>query len=277
MKKTVLLGMICLCALASCSKDEPDLPKLNKLTRVICYQNGEQQPAYTVVVNYKSDGGIATIQYNGETRQFIYVGNTITVSGPTDPVSEEYTINNTIVASKKVSRKNPYAANVIYVSDEYTYNYSKANQTSTDWVTRWPLADGSGYDTRTYRSAENYNWADGNITRFTEDKKEIAYTYGALARPVNFPLRVINTFRPVAFESIHPMNLSYGTQNKLLPERAYWYNIPETSVICAEYEFKYTFTSEYVTGMTVTEKNHIVDGGGDNTYEYVFEYNYVID
>lgn len=274
MKRYLFVLIICLCGFASCSKSDHEVPKLNKLTRVICYKNGEQNLHFTVNINYKSDGQIATVQYNDEKQQYIYVGNTITVSG-TDPVSVEYGVRNNLVVSKSVSRKNPYSSSVVYVSDEYTYNYNKASQVSNDWVTRWPLDNGTEYETRTYRSAQTFQWESGNMVRYTEDKKEMAYEYDALMRPENFPFRVINTFSPVDFDIIHPVNLFYGTQNRLLPRKAYWYNIPETSVVCAEYLFNYSFTSEYVTGMIIEEKNYINEEVGNNTYEYVLEYNFI--
>ena len=41
-------------------------------------------------------------------------------------------------------------------------------------------------------------------------QKEITYEYNSQLRPENFPFRVVNSFQPVGFDVISPLNLLYG-------------------------------------------------------------------
>lgn len=97
--------------------------------------------------------------------------------------------------------------------------------------------------------------------------------------PENFPFRVVNSFQPVGFDVISPLNLLYGKMNQNLPTRAYWYNVSDATDICAEYTFRYTLTGDYITGMTIEEKINPVNGATaeNNTYEYEFIYNFVVE
>lgn len=110
-------------------------------------------------------------------------------------------------------------------------------------------------------------------------QKEITYEYNSQLRPENFPFRVVNSFQPVGFDVISPLNLLYGKMNQNLPTRAYWYNVSEAADICAEYTFHYTLTGDYITGMTIEEKINPVNGATaeNNTYEYAFVYNFVVE
>lgn len=88
-----------------------------------------------------------------------------------------------------------------------------------------------------------------------------------------------NSFQPVGFDVISPLNLLYGKMNQNLPTRAYWYNVSDATDICAEYTFRYTLTGDYITGMTIEEKINPVNGATaeNNTYEYEFIYNFVVE
>lgn len=110
-------------------------------------------------------------------------------------------------------------------------------------------------------------------------QKEITYEYNSQLRPENFPFRVVNSFQPVGFDVISPLNLLYGKMNQNLPTRAYWYNVSDATDICAEYTFRYTLTGDYITGMTIEEKINPVNGATaeNNTYEYEFIYNFVVE
>lgn len=280
MKKHLFFVAAGLMALISCGDDDkPEVAKLDKLTKVTCYLNNSQTPLYTVEINYRDDGEIANMQKNQEDRlQFIYVGNTLTV-GNAGPETVEYTLKGHAITQEKVSVENSYANNEIYVSDEYLYKYQGGNLYTADWTTRWPKKDGGGYETRSYTgvNAFVYTWERGNVTRLTQDKKEMVYEYGSQQRPQNFPLRVIASFDPTVFGAFTPVNLLFGNQIKNLPKRAYWYMVPETSVLYAEYEYTYdTIIGDYITAMTIEETNHTPSGDIRNTYTYKFEYDYKV-
>lgn len=281
MKKYLFLVATSLMALASCGDDDSKttVAKLDKLTQVTCYLNDNATPLYRVEINYRDDGEIANMQVNNEDKlQFIYVGNTLTV-GNSGPQTVEYSLSGHAITKEKVSKENPYANNEIYVSDEYSYKYKGANLYTADWTTRWPKNDGSGYETRSYTdvNAVTYAWENGNVTRFSQDKKEMVYEYTEQVRPQNFPLRVIDSFAPTGFEVFTPINLLFGNQNKNLPKRSYWYVIPATSDPSAEYEYTYdTIIGDYITAMTIEETCHTPSGEIRNTYKYTFEYNYKV-
>ena len=98
------------------------------------------------------------------------------------------------------------------------------------------------------------------------DSREMRYEYSVAEAPKNFPLRVIGSFSPVGFESVTPLNLLYGIQNRNLPIRVY------QSEVKAEYKYTYTTVGDYITGMTIDEN----DGGTASSYKYTFEYNFAV-
>lgn len=276
MNKYIYVMMISLITLVSCSKDDPEVPASNKLTKVSCTKNGV--PLYSIDINYNEvDGNPSSYVFDQKGKQqLIYVGNTITMNQE-DNSTVTYTLQSGRIIRKEISRVNPYVAHETYTSDEFGYDYNKSNLQKTDWLIRWPKQESGGYDTRLY--AHYFNWENGNIVRFTEDKKEMVYTYGSedeVLRPLNFPFRVLSTFEPVGFELIDPINLFFGNLGSLLPTKAYWYNVPETTVTCAEYSFAYTFLGEYINTMTIEEKNYMINMAGYNTYRFTFEYNYKV-
>lgn len=127
---------------------------------------------------------------------------------------------------------------------------------------------------------DRYSWENGNAVHYAYlPQKEITYEYNSQLRPENFPFRVVNSFQPVGFDVISPLNLLYGKMNQNLPTRAYWYNVSDATDICAEYTFRYTLTGDYITGMTIEEKINPVNGATaeNNTYEYEFIYNFVVE
>jgi len=271
MKKYILFLAIGLIVLNACKSDDHKPPVQNKLTRITCYEGDMATPAYTVNISYSMDGRISS--YTSDKigkREFVFVGNSLTITG--DP-RKDYTLKGDNIIQEKILSKNQQASNEEYISNEYEYRYGKNNLEIINWLTRWPSTGGSGYDTRQYTLY--LDWEKGNIYRFREDKKEMIYEYSDILQPQNFPFRVINTFRPVGFEIIDPVNLMYGNLNRNLPTRAYWYNVPETSTICAEYEFNYNFLSDYLSEMTINVKNNLVNEEDNyRQYKYTFEYNY---
>lgn len=142
------------------------------------------------------------------------------------------------------------------------------------------MKDGSGYQVRELGEVDRYSWENGNAVHYAYlPQKEITYEYNSQLRPENFPFRVVNSFQPVGFDVISPLNLLYGKMNQNLPTRAYWYKVSDATDICAEYTFRYTLTGDYITGMTIEEKINPVNGATaeNNTYEYEFIYNFVVE
>lgn len=139
-----------------------------------------------------------------------------------------------------------------------------------------PLVEefGTGYEERSYPEYEKYTWENGNVVLYAQslDSREMRYEYSVAEAPKNFPLRVIGSFSPVGFESVTPLNLLYGIQNRNLPIRAYTYTIPNQSEVKAEYKYTYTTVGDYITGMTIDEN----DGGTASSYKYTFEYNFAV-
>lgn len=276
MKKYLLLVLTALCGLASCGNDDkPYVKPLNKLTKVTCTEKETGRTVFSAEITYLNDGKVTDIQMNtGEKLQFIYVGSTMTVSSSQSLEQVEYALSGNAVTSKKVSKVNEYASHVKYVSDAYTYHYTGSNMTYADWMVRWPNPDGLTYQEQSYPRDQVFSWANGNVSSFTKDKKVIEYTYGGRVRPVNMPFRVVDTFSPVGFEVFSPVNLMMGGMNREMPEKAYWYTIPDTSAPGAEYTFQYTTFGDYLLSMTIEEVKHEPSGNVTTTYHYAFEYNY---
>lgn len=283
MKKYLFLLLIGAASLAACGDDDdPVVPELNKLTKVSCYKDGGLSPLFTVEVNYASDGKISNMRFSGdkEWRLFSSDNKYLMIDISTGDELEEYILSGNVITAKEVSKKNSYASNEVYVSDEYKYSYSGTNLALTSWTARWPKESGTGYEVRNYPEYEKYRWENGNVVLYaqSQDSREMRYEYSATENPKNFPLRVIGSFSPVGFEAVSPLNLLYGAQNRNLPVRAYTYTVPNQSTVNAEYKYTYTTVGNYITAMTIEEYNHLADGdeGGMNTYKYAFEYNYEI-
>lgn len=265
-------------------------PELNKLTSVTCTKNGNA--FFNANITYDQDKQINRIILNTEGNQFtdnyIIVDKTISVSGvkmidgsPTNPfVHTVYTLSGNMIAAKEEKSENKYMSNAVYTAVENRYTYSSNWLKSVSQIIQWPNEDGSGYQIRELGEVDRYSWENGNAVHYAYlPQKEITYEYNSQLRPENFPFRVVNSFQPVGFDVISPLNLLYGKMNQNLPTRAYWYNVSDATDICAEYTFRYTLTGDYITGMTIEEKINPVNGATaeNNTYEYEFIYNFVVE
>lgn len=246
----------------------------------------------TRISTYDQDKQINRIILNTEGNQFtdnyIIVDKTISVSGvkmidgsPTNPfVHTVYTLSGNMIAAKEEKSENKYMSNAVYTAVENRYTYSSNWLKSVSQIIQWPNEDGSGYQIRELGEVDRYSWENGNAVHYAYlPQKEITYEYNSQLRPENFPFRVVNSFQPVGFDVISPLNLLYGKMNQNLPTRAYWYNVSDATDICAEYTFRYTLTGDYITGMTIEEKINPVNGATaeNNTYEYEFIYNFVVE
>lgn len=290
MKKFLSMLLIAV-GLVSCGDDDkPYVPELNKLTNVTCTKNGNT--FFDADITYDQDKQINRIVLNmggnQYTDNYIIVDKTISVSGVkmdngslTNPfVHTVYKLSGNIIATKEEKSENKYMSNAVYTATESSYTYSSNWLKSVSQLIWWPNENGSGYQTRELGEVDRYSWENGNIVHYAYlPQKEITYEYDSQLRPDNFPFRVVNSFQPVGFDMISPINLMYGKMNLNLPTRAYWYYVSEATDICAEYTFHYTLTGGYITGMTVEEKINPVNGATaeNNTYEYTFIYNFVVE
>ena len=285
MKKYLFaLLAVAILGFSSCSDDEkPEMPKLNRLTSVTCKKNGGT--FFSADITYDQSGHINRIITDKYTDNYIYVGNTISVNGvQTDGsastgnsfVHTVFKLDGDVISQREEKAENKNMNNEVYTSELSTYNYSRWQWGATSQVIQWPKTTGTGYDSRNLGEVNSFTWENGNVVRFLlRPQQEMTYEYTAELRPENFPFRVINTFIPVIFETLSPINFSFGNMNRNLVKRGYWYNLTDPTLICAEYTFDYIYTSEYITGMTVKEKINAVNGAKaeENTYEYAFLYN----
>lgn len=274
MKKFLFLLLIATTTLVSCGDDDkPVIPQLNKLTKITCYVDDNEIPDSELTIYYTTDGKIQGTLLNGKKNLFIYSNNTLTISDNSFETTE-FTLSGNTITKAKYSKENKYVNNEIYVSDEYTYRYSGSNLSYIDWKYQRPKQDGTGYDSGEYREDDIFKWEGGNISQYTKDKSGMGYEYSATKRPVNFPLRLSCSFTPVGLDVVSPINLMFGNLGKNLPERAYLYQIPETSNVLAEYTYNYVTDGDYVKGMIVEEKKNTAEGLINKVYKYSFEYGF---
>lgn len=291
MKKFLSMLLVAV-GLVSCGDDDkPYIPELNKLTSVTCTKNGNG--FFNADITYDQDKQINRIILTTEGNQFtdnyIIVDKTISVSGvkmvdgsPTNPfVHTVYTLSGNMIAAKEEKAENEYINNAVYTQTESSYTYSSNWLKSVSKVIRHANKDGS-YREIFVGEVDRYSWENGNVVYYAElPHKEITYEYDSQLRPANFPLRVVNSFQPVGFDMVSPINFMYGKMNQNLPTRAYWYYISGAADIRAEYTFRYTLTGDYITGMTIEENIkpdlETGDPAENNTYEYAFVYNFVAE
>lgn len=254
-------------AFTSCSKDDPVVPELDKLTKVTCYKNNITVPYFSADIVYKNTS-IDRIIYSDENERATYIyrysGATATVdridaSGILTPC-REYTLS-----GGKISREEYLAmnGNETYATDIFTYRSNGVVSYTKRWATE------SGYDERSTDKAYEIIWKNRNITKISQFKTDvdIVYEYGLDLQLSNFTLRPQLELNPANFDFISPMNLYYMNNNRNLPVRAYSYTIPDVNNHLAEYTFSYKKTGDYITSMTV------VDELTGDIYRYSFEYN----
>lgn len=287
MKKYVFLLFAGIVGLASCGDDEvvkPLTPELNKLTSVVCYKNEAGTPEFAANITYTNEGKLYKIEETGRySSQFTYDGNTLSATnfilnsaGLSMPDRTVYSLSDGVIVKKEEWVQSDIA-NEMYVNNMYQYGYDRYKMYTINWTARWPKADGTGYEEREYKDAYHFDWLDDNVVRYIyAPQKEMVYEYSNQLHPANFPLRVINTTRPVGLDICNPVNLMMGSMGQFLPTRAYWYNVPEVNTKCAEYTFNYSGTAQYINTMTITENIYAASGSPaeTNVYKYTFEYNY---
>ena len=131
---------------------------------------------------------------------------------PTNPfVHTVYTLSGNMIAAKEEKSENKYMSNAVYTAVENRYTYSSNWLKSVSQIIQWPNEDGSGYQIRELGEVDRYSWENGNAVHYAYlPQKEITYEYNSQLRPENFPFRVVNSFQPVGFDVISPLNLLYG-------------------------------------------------------------------
>lgn len=275
MKKYLFLLLIGMVGLTACGDDDdPNIPELNKLTKISCYKDGATTPLFVTDITYTTEGKISNMNFSGDRKLlFIYSDGKFTVtdlgSGTT---TAEYALSGNVITGMKRQKVNELVSNEVYVSDEYVYRYSGSNLSMTSWKTRWPKEVGTGYEERDYPEYEKYTWENKNVVLYAKslDDREMRYEYSVEETPKNFPLRTVGSFSPVGFDPVSPLNTMYGNRNRNLMARAYTYQIPNQKDVKSEYIYTYKRVGDYITGMTIEEKTE----SASSTYDYVFEYNY---
>lgn len=289
MKKILCLFFAAI-ALTSCGDDDkPYVPPLNKLTQVSCSVNGAS--SYVVDINYDQEGNISQIaaNYDGKkyTDSYVYINNTIAVTG--NKIDDEgntstflhtlYSLNKNIISTMTEKQINKYMNNEVYDASVCNYSYRNSFLATISQTVQWPKETGKGYEKRGPSDIASFTWQNYDNTLFAAlPRQEMKLEYDAKATPSNFPIRILN-YKPVTFETVSPINFLYGAISRDLPAKAYWYDLSDPSTLCAVYEFRYTFTGEYITGMTVKEVVNAVNNQtpATNTYDFSFVYNYQVN
>lgn len=286
--------------LISCSRDNKELPKLNKLTNVSCTKNGQNY--FSADISYENATGnisriVLDLQRENETVKYndnyIYTGNTISVVGMKSNNSSGnsfihtvYTIDGDVISQEEDKMENPYKDYEVYTSAWITNSYLRYQiQNISSTIQSYNIKT-SQYEKTELGVLCQYSWENDNVSRFRFNLKEVAYEYSTQMRPETFPFRVLETISSEslslqpeeAYRIVSPINFLYSSMNKNLVQRAYWYKLTEPGTVCGEYTFAYTVVGEYVTGMTIREKINAGNGiaAQDNTYEYSFTYNFLL-
>lgn len=286
--------------LISCSRDNKELPKLNKLTNVSCTKNGQNY--FSADISYENATGnisriVLDLQRENETVKYndnyIYAGNTISVVGTKSNNSSGnsfihtvYTIDGDVISQEEDKMENPYKDYEVYTSAWITNTYLRYQiQNISSTIQSYNIKT-SQYEKTELGVLCQYSWENDNVSRFRFNLKEMAYEYSTQMRPETFPFRVLETISSEslslqpeeAYRIVSPINFLYSSMNKNLVQRAYWYKLTEPGTLCGEYTFTYTVVGEYVTGMTIREKINAGNGiaAQDNTYEYNFTYNFLL-
>lgn len=286
--------------LISCSRDNKELPKLNKLTNVSCTKNGQNY--FSADISYENATGnisriVLDLQRENETVKYndnyIYAGNTISVVGTKSNNSSGnsfihtvYTIDGDVISQEEDKMENPYKDYEVYTSAWITNSYLRYQiQNISSTIQSYNIKT-SQYEKTELGVLCQYSWENDNVSRFRFNLKEVAYEYSTQMRPETFPFRVLETISSEslslqpeeAYRIVSPINFLYSSMNKNLVQRAYWYKLTEPGTVCGEYTFAYTVVGEYVTGMTIREKINAGNGiaAQDNTYEYSFTYNFLL-
>ena len=151
---------------------------------------------------------------------------------PTNPfVHTVYTLSGNMIAAKEEKSENKYMSNAVYTAVENRYTYSSNWLKSVSQIIQWPNEDGSGYQVRELGEVDRYSWEMECGALCLSATERDTYEYNSQLRPENFPFRVVNSFQPVGFDVISPLNLLYGKMNQNLPTRAYWYNVSDATDI----------------------------------------------
>jgi len=293
MKKYISLFFALWVALTSCGKDDDDkkqeIPQLNKLTKVTCIKSNSPSsvPEFVLTVTYNQDRQIAKITHDGKDTDIFTYNNTSQLivnsfasensASPTLAKKMNYLLSGGGIVKSEEHLHNTYKSDEEYLANIYSFSYNRNNLAGCSWdEANWPKEDGSGYENRKIMETGSYTWENNNMVLYKKGTKEMAFTYKSELQSETFPLHFVNTFHPIAVNTVSPLNFYFGNRNRNLVETISIYELPDVSNLHAKYAFSYNTTGEYVTGMTVTEE--IFPAGEQtattNTYSYSFEYNY---
>lgn len=289
--KKILCLLFAMAGFLSCSDDDkPVIPELNKLTKVTCTKNGTA--FFSADIAYDQKGQLNRIILNKGAAQytdnFIIVDNRISVNGTKVEASTVYpsfihtvyTLDGGKISQKEEMAENEKQGNEVYPATTNLYKYNRQWLSSISQIVQWPKVQGKGYETRRYDDIDRFTWENNNIAYYSNTSLfEMKYLYEGPDRPWNFPFRVLNTFKPVEFDTFSPVNLMFGDLSRDLPSLAFWYNVSDASTLLASYTYQYVKSGDYISGMTIEENIFPVNGAvkENNTYELTFAYNYVVE
>lgn len=247
--------------------DHPVIPKMKKITRIACTQEGTSA-SWNMDISYNQDGDLYRILYSSAgmdekdySELYQYSGNTITETrfvGTVPDINRTYTYSGSVVTAEEEMAD-------LQTVNEYKYTYQGKELTSIVQTTE---NKETGVTTIPYK----FNWENiGNMTLFVyNNTTQLKFTYGSMIHPENFPLKAMKTVDLTDKRFLDPVNLLFNATSYYLPEKAQLVEAP-TATIQTIYTFEYETTGDYVTAMTmtVTDQAH-----GLRTYKYTFSYGY---
>ncbi|MDD6210217.1 MAG: DUF5032 domain-containing protein [Bacteroidales bacterium] len=289
MKRVLFFGLLSFFVLSSCKDDNGEiLPSLNKVTRVICYKDGNSEPDGSLEIVYNSQGDVDQMKvYKGReyVRSYHYRINSSSVSvsytdfsngSPVNYSPEGYRsfiLGSGRVGTEKIKELNDLSGvtQETYIKETWAYFYSGSWLTGGNWTLTWPNETGGGYTTRSYPGALSYTYKSGNLNTFSYKMTyDMSFEYTEIPTPSNFPLRIIRLIDLDTWDIVDPLNFYYGSNSGKLPAKVTLVEVPNVSTPIEEYTFDFRTLNEYVTEMYITR----VKDGTTSSYKYTFEYNY---
>lgn len=269
-----LSGIVLLSATGCGDDDHPATPKMKKVTRISCTQDGSTY-AWNMDIRYDQDGNLYRIVYDFTPAQgagneaenyselYQYNNRDITVTRFIETIPD---INRTYTCSGSVVTREEEGRISDGVTNTYQYTYRGKNLVSIAQSLKNPSI---GTTVVPYV----FTWsAQGDMTEFTyNNTTKLQFTYRTQLHPENFPLRAMKSIDLTDRSFVDPVNLLFNANSRYLPVQAVEVDAL-SGVTTLIYTFTYTTIGDYVTGMTMT----VADPGGNHsrTYTYTFAYEY---
>lgn len=255
--------------LASCGDDDhPIIPKMKKITKIACTQEGTSA-SWNMDISYQN-GDLYRLLYSSSGMEsddtnyselYQYSGNTITVTrfiGTVPDINRTYTCSGSVI-TKEEEKSDSQTEN------DYVYSYRGKELISIKQTIRNSL-------TETTTIPYAFTWeTPGNMALFVyNNTTQLRFTYGSSVHPENFPLKAMKTVDLTDKSFLDPVNLFFSATSYNLPVQAQLVEVL-SGTIQATYTFDYTTTGDYITDMTMTVTDHT---HGMRTFKYTFTYGY---